>query len=408
MTATALAARPDFHLRTEYSKTHQKTYGKASALLRMIGTPAVTFLMTTRCNLTCDHCFVPAGTPRKDLDLELAKAVADELDPYHKLYLSGGEPLFPFSRPISDQQKFMDFVYYLSARTNTLSIVTNGSHLPNSLDGAVSFINEFPDNVAFILSADPFHAKAMAKIGKSLAKIFERFYKACQVSGHSFYINHRWSFPEIVRNPHGSYLIDLLGTYSIDFLEIGEVPALDNQTPPLAFCNAVYAQGKGRDLPKSETKLVSLANFVHHTHQAQGTGLFITPSELVIGGDHAAYLPAPPSFAVLGDLRQETFAKILWRKLLPGYYTGHRFFPSAKEYLRKTSAKNGFEYPFSDENFQAVAQRLFLKRDRQVPLESLISMLKDPSIPIDWEIDLEPAEDRLKIINSLEAKVLCT
>ena len=54
----------------------------------------VTFFVTNKCNLKCEHCFYSAelNKPTHELTLEEVKHMAKTMDPFPVMLYSGGEP----------------------------------------------------------------------------------------------------------------------------------------------------------------------------------------------------------------------------------------------------------------------------------------------------------------------------
>lgn len=84
----------------------------------------VWFEVTRKCNLTCTHCYIDAGRPRKnELTFEEIVAILDDLKELgvFSLVLAGGEP---YLRP-----DFPDILEYAGKLGFIVAVVTNGSYL---------------------------------------------------------------------------------------------------------------------------------------------------------------------------------------------------------------------------------------------------------------------------------------
>lgn len=277
-------------------------FGKAAALYRApLGFPPVTFVLTTRCNISCAHCYSPRPATPIDLDPDLAKATADELRGMDRLYFSGGEPFQYFADQRDLEQRFMDLVHYVAARVERLYIDTNGSFLPSDLAGAISYLTQFPNNTTFVLSVDRYHADALARQGKSLRKIFEILSRVCQEQDRRLELNSRFS---AIDNPSDRDRNGIARFLGVDPASLSSIAV---------HANSILAQGAARKLPGA--KPVRLSDFIEHLFTIKGIGLFVTPTGLVTSGDHAAFLSSPPSIAILGDLHSHTLAHIIREKL---------------------------------------------------------------------------------------------
>lgn len=92
--------------------------------------------LTTACNLFCKHCFIDAGTPRRnELHTQELSCVLSEIASIgaKKVVLTGGEPLVR-----SDFREVVDFAFgYVPRGIGTLSLVTNATLVD---DGLAKFI----------------------------------------------------------------------------------------------------------------------------------------------------------------------------------------------------------------------------------------------------------------------------
>ncbi|MFA4904987.1 MAG: radical SAM protein [Candidatus Margulisiibacteriota bacterium] len=359
-----------------------KSYGKATALLNaMRQDPVVTFILTTRCDLTCKHCFSPKPERPIDLDLDLVKSTAEELRGLSRLYWSGGEPFQYMAGERDHEQIFMDLVHHTANQVDQLCIDTNGMFLPAELDSAKNFLGQFPNNTIFVLSLDPYHAEAIAKRGRSLKQISDTLAEACSANGLRMEAN--------IRLPRGEQdasrqVIKEFGPsrYSRDFQ---------------VYLNALYSQGEAQQLPASDTKLVSLSDVVEHAGIISDIGLFVSPRGHVIGGEHAAFLSTPPAFAVMGDLHTHTLAGLLWEALCGHAYSGERsaYFSERSGYVDQDTAT-----PFSRKEVERISRHYTGHRPQRAPdMSQVVALVSDKLMPIDWKVDLTPDNTDSVLLN---------
>lgn len=85
----------------------------------------LTFFVTNKCNLTCEHCFYSAelNLPTQELSLEEIEKMAKSMDPFPVLLYSGGEPF------IRKDLAEVTHMFYKYNKVRYLSIPTNGSFL---------------------------------------------------------------------------------------------------------------------------------------------------------------------------------------------------------------------------------------------------------------------------------------
>ena len=366
--------------------------GQAAGLLHLIKRNApVTFFITNRCNLRCEHCYVTTDARPIDMPAELLTATVDELRNIDRAYFSGiGEPSRYMAGTRGHEQLFLDLVHYTARQVGTLFIDTNGSFLPSDPDAARTHLSQFPKNVGFILSLDIHHATALANRGKSLSKIFYTLLEACEYHNIRLEVNVR-------RATSDETAADIAQ-------QIGINPALEAtrhlfNTPtryqlgtpyelaPYAHLNSTLAQGRARDLsPHHNTKPVGLSDFLSHIHTIKEVGLFITPDGLVVSGDHAATCANPPALCVAGNLHEETLASILWNTFFRYYQTRSKERDHTFESLETPSFFES-EWPFEARDMASIGRRLAHSQIPTLPPRKIVSMVLDPTSPIDFEID---------------------
>ena len=338
-------------------------YGKATILLRMLKLPEapVTMLVTTRCNINCDHCYAPKPRPPLELKTDLIKSAADELEGLEKLYFSGGEP--------SLHSRFMDLVHHNASRVKRLYIDTNGTFLSADLAGAVSQLNEFPKNTTLILSLDNNHALALARTGRSLEQIYRTLREACGQTGLGLEFN--------VRRPFSSALHEELQTV---------LPSEPCPSGAAIHINSILAQGSALSLPPSMTREVTLRDFIDHTTEIQSIGLFINPQGQIISGEHATFLENPPVFTVWGDLHQSTLSEILWQRLIEGVISNGADRISEEQALNEIA---DLSLPISWEVDQAQLQKLFSalpEEEKTKLLQPLVAAYGQSFLEEEWII----------------------
>lgn len=117
----------------------------------------VWFEVTKKCNLTCTHCYIDAGHPRKaELSLEEIKAILDDLKALgvFSLVLAGGEPYI--------RRDFPEILEYAAKLDFIIAVVTNGSYLtPDVLEKVPK------ENCRITLSVDGMDAHNFIRGGNS-------------------------------------------------------------------------------------------------------------------------------------------------------------------------------------------------------------------------------------------------
>jgi radical SAM protein with 4Fe4S-binding SPASM domain len=117
----------------------------------------VWFEVTRKCNLTCTHCYIDAGKPRKNelTFAEIAAILHDLRDlGTHSIVLAGGEP---YAR-----KDFPDVVQLAAELGFVIAVVTNGSYLTRAL------LARFPrDHARITLSVDGMDAHHTIRGGRS-------------------------------------------------------------------------------------------------------------------------------------------------------------------------------------------------------------------------------------------------
>ncbi|HLC59840.1 MAG TPA: radical SAM protein [Candidatus Nanoarchaeia archaeon] len=88
----------------------------------------VTFFVTNRCNLKCEHCFYSAelNKPTQELTLEEIEKMAKSMDQFPVMLYSGGEPFL--RKDLAE----ITHAFYKYNKINYLSIPTNGTFLKNT------------------------------------------------------------------------------------------------------------------------------------------------------------------------------------------------------------------------------------------------------------------------------------
>jgi radical SAM protein with 4Fe4S-binding SPASM domain len=123
----------------------------------------VWFEVTRKCNLTCTHCYINAGRPRKnELTLEEIKNILDDLKELgtFSLVLAGGEP---YIRP-----DFPEILEYAAKLDFIIAIVTNGSYLTHETLKRVPL-----KNCRITLSVDGIKAHNFIRGGSSTFELME-------------------------------------------------------------------------------------------------------------------------------------------------------------------------------------------------------------------------------------------
>lgn len=344
--------------------------GRAAALLRLVGQPKATFLLTRRCNINCAHCFAPRG--KEDIDPEVTRAAINELKSLPHLYFSGGEPF----QYLGEQRNFLDLVHFSAERVGRLSIATNGAFLPKDTDGARSCLSQFPHNTTFILSVDRYHAAALARIGKSLLSIFRTLYDAASFLGLGFEINVRYN----------KQLISFDDWVKEMGVDSGIVWSLHKQNRVQA--NRVSSQNAAMDLPSSEAFPVSITEFTAHSCLLGKISLFVNPQGVAINNPHAVYLNNPPAFSVLGDLHQEGLATLIWRRFLQGNRmpTSTSKDSILKEIRRRVERYFSGIAPYDEAGLNQIAELLSLV-GTPITREEVCHAVRDTENKVIWQDD---------------------
>ncbi len=117
----------------------------------------VWFEVTRRCNLTCTHCYIDAGRPRKnELTLDEIKDILDDLKALgtFSIVLAGGEPYI--------RKDFPEILEYAAKLDFIIAIVSNGSYLTPEL------LERIPKkNCRVTLSVDGIEAHHFIRGGRS-------------------------------------------------------------------------------------------------------------------------------------------------------------------------------------------------------------------------------------------------
>ena len=117
-------------------------------------TPSIfNFLVTSRCDLSCRHCFSTPGvssSPAPDLTLEEIRALChSHLEDILFLVISGGEP---FLRP--DLPQIVE-IFYIENRVRTAVILTSGQHTGSIGEGVTEIFRRCPGlNLAVGIALD--------------------------------------------------------------------------------------------------------------------------------------------------------------------------------------------------------------------------------------------------------------
>ncbi len=113
----------------------------------------VWFEVTRRCNLTCTHCYIDAGRPRKDeMSLAEIKETLDDLKSIgtFAIVLAGGEPYL--------RSDFPEILEYAAELDFIIAVVTNGSYLTPAI------LERVPkENCRITLSVDGIEAHTLIR-----------------------------------------------------------------------------------------------------------------------------------------------------------------------------------------------------------------------------------------------------
>jgi pyruvate-formate lyase-activating enzyme len=357
-----------------------KKVSPAVALLKYRNSKApVTILLTTRCDLACEHCYVPKPATPLDLDPDIARAAIAELRGLERLYFSGGEPFRYLAGREGHEQIFMELVRQAAENVGRLYIDTNGMFLPLDQQEAIEALARFPKNTSFMLSADGYHAAAAAKRGRSLQQMIATMEAACAANGleleyNARQINRGYSKAEVVQGLRREFGID---------------PARK------IHLNSVLAQGEAAKL--AGAKPLSHEDFIDHAaKKILSIGLFVTFKGLVISGEHAACLENPPAYAVAGDLNRATLTRVLWDSLKGQA----RYLTHGPHYYRLDLEK--LETIFKPEDAKKIMKQILTESDGPGADELELSS-PPPDQPVIWE-SRPQTKDKGPILNNLLRK----
>ncbi|NQU16596.1 MAG: radical SAM protein [Candidatus Saganbacteria bacterium] len=274
----------------------------AAGILNGLGRQKATLLVTSRCNLSCKHCFNPKQVQPRDMDPDIARQAVDQLTGLPQLYYSLGEPFLY----MGNTQEFMDLLHYSAKRVGQCLINTSGALFPREKTGIRSYFSEFPANTTFVLSIDHYHAKSLSKEGINIKDLFNLTYTAAQVFGFGLEINMRFPKDSIRRN---SFLARKI---AIDLgIDLDIFDRMDRAG--LVHANTVQAQNKAQNLPDEDTIFLRVQDLFDHNQRLSDIGVFINTQGLVINNVHAAFMQNPHPLSILGDLRQESLTEIFAR-----------------------------------------------------------------------------------------------
>ncbi len=180
---------------TEKKRTESGQLGSAKVAFDIMNAfsdrPAdedMNLMVTFKCPFKfCPMCLaqdaIREAGPR-DADKEMLYLMFDQLRGFKKAHIVGtGEPgaygkdLPPEDEPIRDfepSEDLLDILWYAAARIEEVRLVTNAYLVPEGIDEARRFFAQFPENMVWLVSADPDHEKRMQKrTRKSLVRIIE-------------------------------------------------------------------------------------------------------------------------------------------------------------------------------------------------------------------------------------------
>ncbi|MBI38806.1 MAG: hypothetical protein CMF59_04345 [Leptospiraceae bacterium] len=101
----------------------------------------LTFFVTNRCNLKCEHCFYSAelNLPTQEMTVDEIDKMASTMDPFPVLNYSGGEPF------LRDDLDDVTHAFYKHNQTNYLTIPTNGTYLKKTQEILPRMLEKCPD-----------------------------------------------------------------------------------------------------------------------------------------------------------------------------------------------------------------------------------------------------------------------
>lgn len=149
---------------------------------RYTGLPKIaSWIITTKCNMHCLHCYVPSGIGTDELSLEQTKNAIDKivLLGVKTLVLSGGEPLL--------KADIADICRYAASKGLYISICTNGSMLSKDM---LCVLKKF-NLINITVSADGWNAETNDRL-RNLQGAFEtacRGIKICIENGVDVFVD---------------------------------------------------------------------------------------------------------------------------------------------------------------------------------------------------------------------------
>ncbi|MBX7057689.1 MAG: radical SAM protein [Leptospirales bacterium] len=135
----------------------------------------ITWFVTNRCNLFCEHCFYSAelNQPSQELSLEEVERFTATMDPFPVLLYSGGEPFM--RKDLAE----VTHAFYRNCQIKYLSIPTNGTFLKPTEEIASRMLELCPDaTIVLNFSIDglePEHNRIRGS-NKSFANVLRTFH----------------------------------------------------------------------------------------------------------------------------------------------------------------------------------------------------------------------------------------
>jgi organic radical activating enzyme/SAM-dependent methyltransferase len=144
------------------------------------GRKDIQLAITRTCPMGCPFCLthdkMSVPGPNRDMPLEDAKRIIDQLAGTDRIVLTGGEP-FLYGQSGAQfwagniSETFRELVQYASERVEEVVLDTSGLSIPEDESAAEEFFKQFPPNVVFELSLDDGHDERLAHFGHSLKNI---------------------------------------------------------------------------------------------------------------------------------------------------------------------------------------------------------------------------------------------
>lgn len=145
----------------------------------------VTFFVTNKCNLKCQHCFYSAelNQPKQELTLDEIKKMSESMDKFLVLLYSGGEPFL--RRDLAE----ITYQFYRQNDIQYLSIPTNGLLLKN-MEEMICKICESCSKLATIIN---FSIDGLEKTHDAIRGVSNAFNNTINSFKHIFPLKQRYA-----------------------------------------------------------------------------------------------------------------------------------------------------------------------------------------------------------------------